>query len=657
MDSTIRQGVPARRYAAAMSRSHAVATAAPSATPRPPKWLGRCPSCGAWNSLVEDHRPRRAPPRPVPAAGPVADRRGRPHGGGGVPTGIARARPRARRRARPRLGHAARRRARDRQEHAAAPGAGAHGRRRRAGACSSCAEESEQQVRLRAGRLGALAPSLLVVAETSLPADRSTTSTTVAPDVLAVDSIQTVVRSRDRVGAGLGRCRCARARTGSCALAKERGDGHRARRPRHQGRLARRAARARARRRHRARVRGRPPPRAPHAARAEAPLRHHQRARRLRDGRGRADRGARPVGAVPRRPAPGLPGSVVAAGAWRARARCSSRCRRSSRDARAGAAALARRASTAAGSRCCSRCSSAAPACAVGGFDVYASVAGGVRVPDAGADLAVALAVASAQPAPPVPADLVAVGEVGLGGELRQAPQTARRLGEAARLGFRAAIVPHSTPDVPGIRLLRAEHIGDVLTRSSSGDDRHAAIRARMRGSRRAQGSLGFGRCGPVPPGGVGAGRLVSFRLLPRTHRPAEPSGPLDDRDAEDLPVPQHPDPKRCSPLCASSPRGGRCARVSTASCRRRWARSSSSATAPTCSSLCSGGFLLDAEFTPAAAVGAGEDGRRHHPLGRLHRGSPAPTSTSCPTPTSPRARPAPGTAPPSGSPSRSTCR
>jgi len=72
--------------------------------------------------------------------------------------------------------------------------------------------------------------------------------------------------------------------------------------------------------------------------------------------------------------------------------------------------------------------------------------------------------VASAFTGRPVPEGLVAVGEVGLGGELRKAPQTTRRLGEAARLGFRAAVVPASTPDVPGIRLLRADHIGDVLT-------------------------------------------------------------------------------------------------------------------------------------------------------------------------------------------------
>ncbi len=97
------------------------------------------------------------------------------------------------------------------------------------------------------------------------------------------------------------------------------------------------------------------------------------------------------------------------------------------------------------------------------GLDVYASVVGGLRVHDPGADLAVAIAVSSALVGIAAPQDLVAVGEVGLGGELRQAPHTARRLAEAARLGHRVAVVPASTPDVAGIRLLRADHLRDVL--------------------------------------------------------------------------------------------------------------------------------------------------------------------------------------------------
>jgi DNA repair protein RadA/Sms len=58
----------------------------------------------------------------------------------------------------------------------------------------------------------------------------------------------------------------------------------------------------------------------------------------------------------------------------------------------------------------------------------------------------------------------VACGEVGLGGELRQAAQTPRRLAEAARLGFTTAIVPVSAPNgVPGIRVLRAGTLAEAL--------------------------------------------------------------------------------------------------------------------------------------------------------------------------------------------------
>ena len=81
--------------------------------------------------------------------------------------------------------------------------------------------------------------------------------------------------------------------------------------------------------------------------------------------------------------------------------------------------------------------------------DIYAMAAGGARVTDPGADLALALAVASSACGQAVAADVVACGEVGLGGELRPVPQLGRRLAEAARLGFRTAIVPTTCPDPP----------------------------------------------------------------------------------------------------------------------------------------------------------------------------------------------------------------
>jgi DNA repair protein RadA/Sms len=75
-----------------------------------------------------------------------------------------------------------------------------------------------------------------------------------------------------------------------------------------------------------------------------------------------------------------------------------------------------------------------------------------------------ALAVVSSATERPLPADLVTCGEVGLGGELRQVHRTDRRLAEAARLGFRRAVVPRSAPDAPaGMRLARAGSIDEAI--------------------------------------------------------------------------------------------------------------------------------------------------------------------------------------------------
>jgi DNA repair protein RadA/Sms len=100
----------------------------------------------------------------------------------------------------------------------------------------------------------------------------------------------------------------------------------------------------------------------------------------------------------------------------------------------------------------------------VGDADVFASAVGGVRLVEPGADLAVALAVASSLTGVPVDDDVVACGEVGLAGELRQVSHMPRRLAEAARVGFRRAIVPASAPDPPrGVTLLRARTLGDAI--------------------------------------------------------------------------------------------------------------------------------------------------------------------------------------------------
>lgn len=82
--------------------------------------------------------------------------------------------------------------------------------------------------------------------------------------------------------------------------------------------------------------------------------------------------------------------------------------------------------------------------------DVFASVVGGMKVSDPGSDLAIAIAVASASCEVPVPSDVCVLGEIGLGGEVRRVPHVERRINEAARLGFRHAIVPQgSKVDAP----------------------------------------------------------------------------------------------------------------------------------------------------------------------------------------------------------------
>jgi DNA repair protein RadA/Sms len=96
--------------------------------------------------------------------------------------------------------------------------------------------------------------------------------------------------------------------------------------------------------------------------------------------------------------------------------------------------------------------------------DVYAMTVGGVRVVEPGADLAVCLAAASSYTGKDVPAGLVACAEVGLGGELRQVARLERRLAEAARLGFTTAIVPHSAPTMSApIEVLRAPTVAAAL--------------------------------------------------------------------------------------------------------------------------------------------------------------------------------------------------
>jgi DNA repair protein RadA/Sms len=100
----------------------------------------------------------------------------------------------------------------------------------------------------------------------------------------------------------------------------------------------------------------------------------------------------------------------------------------------------------------------------MGSDDVYVSIVGGVRVDDPGADLALALAAASSKSDTPIAADLVAIGELGLAGEVRKVSHIQKRLTEVANMGFVRAIVPKGTPEGPkGLRLHPVETLRQAL--------------------------------------------------------------------------------------------------------------------------------------------------------------------------------------------------
>ncbi|MFN2628038.1 MAG: DNA repair protein RadA [Gaiellaceae bacterium] len=94
---------------------------------------------------------------------------------------------------------------------------------------------------------------------------------------------------------------------------------------------------------------------------------------------------------------------------------------------------------------------------ALGQADVFVNVAGGVRIDEPGADLAVALAIASASRGVPVEHGLGAFGEIGLTGRLRPATQADRRLEECEKFGLRTALCPVGTPSRGTLRVEEAE--------------------------------------------------------------------------------------------------------------------------------------------------------------------------------------------------------
>ncbi|WP_459696382.1 DNA repair protein RadA [Acidisoma sp. C75] len=105
--------------------------------------------------------------------------------------------------------------------------------------------------------------------------------------------------------------------------------------------------------------------------------------------------------------------------------------------------------------------------------DVYLNVAGGLRISEPAADLAVAAAIASAAAGQPTDPHLAFFGEIGLSGEVRQVAQAEARLKEMAKLGFTAAAMPRrlgggtrrAIAAPPGLSVLEIGHVGDLLAR------------------------------------------------------------------------------------------------------------------------------------------------------------------------------------------------
>ena len=432
-----------------------------------PQWTGRCASCGAWNTIVEERTPAArptgtAPPAAPSVALPIAEVDGegwepRPTGiaeldrvlGGGLVAGSVTV-----------LG--------------GEPGIGKSTlllqalsslvRTTGARCLLACGEESAQQVRLRATRLGALDAGLWLVAETELPAILDHAAH-LAPDVLVVDSIQTVHDPELASAPG--------------SVAQVRECAHRL------VRAAKEAATATVLVGHVTKDGALAGPRVlEHVVDTVLSFegeRHHA-LRLLRAAKHRfgpsselglfemTDDGvvgvADPGGLFLSDRQAGSPGSVVVPTleghrplvvelqALVAKSPLAMP-RRSAQGLDAGrlamiAAVLEERVGV-----------------GLAGADVYALAVGGVRIVEPGADLALALALTSSVTGTALAADLVACGEIGLCGELRQVGQTGRRLAEAARLGFRRAIVARSAPDPPaGLEVLRAATLVEAIAKA-----------------------------------------------------------------------------------------------------------------------------------------------------------------------------------------------
>lgn len=99
--------------------------------------------------------------------------------------------------------------------------------------------------------------------------------------------------------------------------------------------------------------------------------------------------------------------------------------------------------------------------------DIFVNVVGGLKVTEPASDLAMAVAIASSYYDQPVPADTAIMGEVGLSGEIRAVSQLAARLNEAAKIGFKRALVPRMRrrlDDLPaGLKLVQVRSLAEAL--------------------------------------------------------------------------------------------------------------------------------------------------------------------------------------------------
>ena len=100
-------------------------------------------------------------------------------------------------------------------------------------------------------------------------------------------------------------------------------------------------------------------------------------------------------------------------------------------------------------------------------FDAYINVIGGLKLDEPGADFSVILAVASSYRDTAIPDDVVAIGEVGLTGEIRSVSHMNQRLQEVARLGFKKCIIPKGGSEkleIPaGLSVYRVRNISEAI--------------------------------------------------------------------------------------------------------------------------------------------------------------------------------------------------